>query len=621
MLGRVHVNRVRWRQVKFSRREGLRSERDFCVKFRSSREKAKARVHRRARSGVLALLIATGLRLFVAAAWADPPKVSGQMILAWQSTRGEPQTGIEIRLRVAEGWHINSHDPTDSYLVPTEVEIAPPEGLAVEAIEYPEPVARSLAFAPGKVFELYEGSVVISLTLRGRVTGDGVVRATVKYQACSDTVCLRPASLTLELALERARAPAASMSGADTVGRAGMVEQWMARGGYGYALAAIFTLGLALNLTPCVYPLVSVTVAYFGSQAPTEGRRWLMAACYVLGICLTFSAVGVSAALSGGLFGAALQRPAVLLGIAGLMVFFAAGSFGFYQWRVPSALTTRAGRAARGLGGAFIMGLTMGLVAAPCIGPVVAGVLLFVGSRQDPLEGSLLFFVMALGLGFPYLLLAVASGALRQLPRSGAWLEWVEKLFGFVLLGMAVYFAAPVVGDRTAALAAAAVVAGAGIYLGFRFGQFGRRMEIARKIFGVGACSVAVYLVLPVGTEPAITWLDFRPELIKIARVQGKPAIVEFTADWCLPCREMERSTFRSREVGREAKRFLMLRADVTAATPESDEWMSMFGVNGVPTIVFLRPDGAEETRALGFLGPQEFLALLRRTGGGRAEG
>jgi len=538
------------------------------------------------------------------------------MILAWQSTRGEPQTRIEIRLRVAKGWHINSHDPADSYLVPTEVEVSPPEGLAVEAIEYPEPVARSLAFAPGKILELYEESVVISAKLSGRAKHDGVVKATVRYQACSDTVCLRPASLTLELAVEGGRPQGASKSGADAVGHAEMMEQWMARGGYGYALPAMFILGLALNLTPCVYPLVSVTVAYFGSQAPTEGRRWLMAACYVLGICLTFSAVGVSAALSGGLFGAALQRPAVLLGIAGLMVFFAAGSFGFYQWRVPSALATRAGRAVRGLLGAFIMGLTMGVVAAPCIGPVVAGVLLFVGSRQDPLEGSLFFFVMALGLGFPYLLLAVASGALGQLPRSGAWLEWVEKLFGFVLLGMAVYFAAPVVGDRVAGVAAATVAAVGGIYLGFRFGRFGWRMEIARKIFGVGACSAAVYLVLPVGAEPAVAWIDFRPELVKIARAQGKPAVVEFTADWCLPCREMERTTFRSREVGRETKRFLMLRADVTAATPQSDEWMSMFGVNGVPTIIFLRPDGAEETRALGFVGPEEFLALLRRAGG-----
>ncbi len=621
MLGSVRVNRVRWVQVKVSRRDRLGSTRDFSMKVRSPREKTDGRKHGRARSGVVALLVATGLRLFPAAAWAEAPKVSGELILAWQSTRGEPQTRVEIRIRVAKGWHINSHDPADSYLVPTEVEITPPEGLAVEAIEYPEPVARSLAFAPGKVFELYEGSVVISAKLRGRAKRGGVVKATVRYQACSDTVCLRPASFALELALDAARPPEASTSGTDAVGHPGMVELWMARGGYGYALAALFVLGLALNLTPCVYPLISVTVAYFGSQAPTQGRRWLMAACYVLGICLTFSTVGVSAALSGGLFGAALQRPAVLLAIAGLMGFFAAGSFGFYQWRVPSGLATRAGRAVRGLLGAFVMGLTMGVVAAPCIGPVVAGVLLFVGSRQDPLEGSLFFFVMALGLGFPYLLLAVASGALRQLPRSGAWLEWVEKLFGFVLLGMAVYFAAPVVGDRIAGVAAATVVAGGGVYLGFRFGQFGRRMEIARKLFGVGACCVAVYLVLPVGAQPAIAWLDFRPELVKIARAQGKPAIVEFTAAWCLPCREMERTTFRSREVEREAKGFLMLRADVTAATPQSDQWMSMFGVNGVPTIIFLRPDGAEETRALGFVGPEEFLALLRRARGGRAEG
>ena len=149
------------------------------------------------------------------------------------------------------------------------------------------------------------------------------------------------------------------------------------------------------------------------------------------------------AALTGSMFGAALQRPAVLVTIATVLVLLAASNLGLYTFRVPAPLMRRIGRVGEGVLGAFIMGLTMGIVAAPCIGPIVVALLLFVGARQSVALGFALFFTLALGMGAPYVALAAAAGRLRRLPRSGPWLEWVERAFAFLLLGLAVYFLAP----------------------------------------------------------------------------------------------------------------------------------------------------------------------------------
>src|SRR6185369_17896931 len=228
------------------------------------------------------------------------------------------------------------------------------------------------------------------------------------------------------------------------------------------ALAALF--GLGLNLTPCVYPLISVTIAYFGGQSGrATGGVLALAVAYVLGIAITFSTLGVAAALSGGIFGAALQRPPVLAAIAGLLVLLAASNFGVYQFRMPAALTNRAGKASGGIVGALAMGLTMGVVAAPCVGPIVIALLLFVAARQDAILGFALFFALAIGMGVPYLGLAVVAGSIRRLPRSGEWLGWIEHLFGFLLRGMALYFATPLLDARVVGFVGPLLIAVAGL--------------------------------------------------------------------------------------------------------------------------------------------------------------
>src|SRR5262249_18803678 len=233
-----------------------------------------------------------------------------------------------VELTIAPGWHVNAHTPRDEFLVPTTLEIEAPAGQKAAEVSWPEPVERTLAISPGKALLLYEGKLRLSATLSGTAAaGAPPLRARLRFQACNDSTCLPPKTLELT-AEEPAHAGAAGAGNA--------VADAVARWGWGVTFLWVGLLGLALNLTPCVYPMISITVAYFGGRTAAESTRLGHALLYVLGICITFSALGVAAALTGSLFGAAMQQPVVLGGIALLMVGLALGNFGLYQVRMPS---------------------------------------------------------------------------------------------------------------------------------------------------------------------------------------------------------------------------------------------------------------------------------------------
>src|SRR5438093_4107049 len=388
------------------------------------------------RVGVTAVLV--GLAALVSAAPLPEDVVRAKL------TAGGGQAVVEAT--IAPGWHVNAHEPRDQFLIPTTVTLTPPAGVRAGAVEYPRPVERRLKFSGETTLLLYDGTVRFTATLEGApAVGSGPLKAALRFQACDDSRCLPPRTLELVAALD---APAPLGAAEPPAGGQDQVAGWIARWGYPLTFLWVALVGVALNLTPCVYPLISVTVAFFGRRTGAEGAHILRRALlYVLGICVTFSTLGVTAALTGSLFGSALQRPAVLAAIALVLVGLAGSNFGFYQLRLPSPIMQRLGRVGEGDVGAFFMGLTMGVVAAPCIGPAVLALLLFVGAQQLVALGFALFFVLGLGLGAPYLALAALAGRLRVLPRAGAWLEWVERVFGFLLLGLALYFVSPLLPD------------------------------------------------------------------------------------------------------------------------------------------------------------------------------
>ena len=329
-----------------------------------------------------AALLASWLVLLAGVAWAEDP-VRGTLKL-------DADKAV-VEIAIAARFHINGHEPRDEFLVATVVDLKPPAGMTAGAVEYPKAIERKLSFSATPLL-LYEGTVTFSAPLSG--SGTGPVRATLRYQACDDSTCLPPK--TLELTATRDQ-PAAAMPAQPITASiadnqiAQLVERW----GTPVTLFWIFLGGVALNLTPCVYPLISVTVSFFGGREhPGSGRAIGHAVLYALGICLTFTGLGVVAALTGSLFGAALQNPAVLGGVALLLVALSLSNFGVWQLRAPTALMQIAGRASEGASGAFFMGLTMGIVAAPCIGPFALGLLLYVGAHQDVWLGFVMFLAL-----------------------------------------------------------------------------------------------------------------------------------------------------------------------------------------------------------------------------------
>jgi thiol:disulfide interchange protein DsbD len=391
--------------------------------------------------------------------------------------------------------------------------------------------------------------------------------------------------------------------------------------GVWWALPAVFLGGLALNLTPCVYPMIPVTLAFFSSQASGAlGRAALLACCYVLGLSLTYALLGMLAAQTGVLFGSWLQQPIVLAGIAAVIAALSLSMFGLYDLRVPQALSRRLGQASAGLWGAFVMGAVVGFVAAPCIGPFVLGLLLLVSQLANAVLGFLLFFVLGLGMGLPYLVLGVAANRVGRLPKAGAWLVFSKKVLGVILLGLALYFVRPLLPPRVLRFALTGLLLGAGLYLGWldRTTGRGRWFAWTRRLVGsslvVAAVAVAVWPSPP--AVPGVAWAPYSEAVMEQAQRDQRPILIDVYADWCLPCVEMDHVTFRHPDVVHALASVSTLRLDATrGVSPEGEGLLKRYRVYGAPTLLLFDRSGREreDLRVLGFVTPDEFLERLSK--------
>lgn len=389
-----------------------------------------------------------------------------------------------------------------------------------------------------------------------------------------------------------------------------------------WTLLGIFAGGMALNLTPCVYPLIPITVSYFGGQAAKgdEGRGNLVGhgLCYMMGLAVTNSVLGVVASLTGGLMGVMLQNSIVLIVVAAVLVFFATSLFGLWEMRLPSSLTRAAAKSYTGYVGSLFMGLTLGVVAAPCIGPFVLGLLTWVASMGSPWLGFLIFFTLSLGLGLPLFVLAMFSGQLEKLPRSGGWMIWVRKLMGWVLVAMAAHFIKPVLPNHWGTFLFALVAVAAGLHLAWIDRNQANFRAFPWLKGGVGVMSIvlATFLVTSWAMRgPGVTWKPYSDEVLQEARKLNKPVIIDFYATWCTPCNELEEITFHDASVVNQAdSNFVMVKVDVTkGGNPVYERLLREYEIKGVPTIVFMDNSGKENRslRLVDFLPPDQFLGLM----------
>ncbi len=324
-----------------------------------------------------------------------------------------------------------------------------------------------------------------------------------------------------------------------------------------WTLVGIFTGGIALNLTPCVYPLIPITVSYFGGRSGrSQGRLLIHGAFYIGGLAVTNSMLGVIAALTGGLMGALLQNPFVLGFVAAILMVLAASMFGFWELRLPYALARAASQSYNGYFGSLFMGITLGIVAAPCIGPFVLGLLTWVAAMGDPWRGFLVFFILSIGLGLPLFFLALFSGKLSKLPRAGEWMLWIRKLMGWVLVGMAVYFIRPLWPQTFGILMLAGVFLAAGLHLGWfdRTRAAFRAFEWLKTAAGIAGLIAATYLAAALIMQgPGVQWQSYSDQLLFKAKQSQRPVIIDFSAAWCAPCRELDDVTFHDRQVVKQA--------------------------------------------------------------------
>lgn len=542
-------------------------------------------------------------------------------------------TRVAVMMDIQEGWHINANKPTLDWLIGTELRVDPAVGWRLADMRYPPAKTFRFAFADDDL-AVYEGVSPIFLTFAvpaEAAPGEVAFSGSLRVQACDDQTCLPPSTIPVSFTLTVGDAVVDGDASLfrdyvpgqggfvtfDQAGQRNAIAQLIDESGLYWTFITIFLIGLALNLTPCVYPMLTVTVSIFGNQTdPNILRVFFKALVYVLGIASMYSALGVIAAVSGGLFGSALQSPWVLAGIGALLFALALSSFGLYEITLPYWLTSKlGGTQSTGFIGVYLSGLVVGVFAAPCVGPPVIALLAFVGAKGDILFGFWSFFILSLGLGLPYLILGTFSGLLSKLPRSGVWMVWVKQVFGVVLTGVALFYVGLAFFPKWTVWVIPITLGLGGVYLGFIEGSGTAQRGFRMFKMAMGAAGLAgAFWMSQALLKPSVEWTPYSVEVYEQALAEGRPVILDFYADWCIPCLELDRSTFTDERVIVAMEPYARFKVDLTNFdSPESEALRQQFGIAGVPTIVFIGEDGTERTasRVIGFLDPDAFLVRM----------
>ncbi|MDO8588821.1 MAG: cytochrome c biogenesis protein CcdA [Armatimonadota bacterium] len=526
---------------------------------------------------------------------------------------------------VRPGLHVNAPS-SDTAVIPPVLSISAGPGVKLGRPEFPPPVKKKFAFTETPI-PVYEGRfkiIVPGEVAKNAKVGPRTLRVSLTYQACDDNACYPPGEAATRISTRVAPAGTAKPAngavfcevepepGVEAQGMAGKLLGALKRSNPLIAALISFLLGLTLCLTPCVYPMIPVTIGFFAGQS--EGRKeklFTLALLYVIGMAITYSALGVLAASFGTIVGAAFQNPYVVGLVAAVFVALALGMFGMYDIQPPAFIMNRTG-AKSGAFGALLMGLMLGVVASPCIGPAVVGVAVWVTQLGNAVLGFWIFFSLALGLGLPFLILAMFSGAISRLPQAGMWMVSVKKLSGLVLLGAAAYFIQfllPLQAQRFVLPVFLLVVA---VYLtAFKSSlAVGRASVFARPVLGIAVGLAALWFLAPHAPRQHVGWTAYTPQSLEKAAADGRPVIIDFTAKWCGACKELDDKTFTDPTVVQQSCLFARLRADLTRRSPETDALVKRFDVRGLPTVIFIDSAGQEvrARRVVGFVPPKEFL-------------
>ncbi|MDX1404895.1 MAG: protein-disulfide reductase DsbD, partial [Woeseiaceae bacterium] len=505
--------------------------------------------------------------------------------------------------------------------------------------------------------EVYFGDTFARLPLVRATPEAFALDLELKFQGCADGgICYPPVSRVLSIDLPVATASSAQAAVASTdaapVSEQARLAGVITNSGLGLVIATFFGLGLLLTFTPCVLPMVPIVsgiIAGEGQNVSTS-RGFFLALSYVMGMALVYTAAGVAAAAAGLQLQAIFNQPWVLILFSGLFVVLALAMFGLFDLQMPSFIQSRVAAISGGQRsgttiGAFVMGALSSLIVTACVAPALVATLTVMAQTGDMLRGGTALFAMSLGMGAPLLLVGAAHG--KYLPKAGPWMVAVKNAFGFMMLGLGIWMLSRILpGEVTLALWGVLIFM-AGVYLGglttlttdsLGVHKLGKGFGLLAIIYGavllLGSLTGSVSLLRPLeginlagqgGAVPTrhlvfrrIKTVDDLDAEIALAASQGKPAMLDFYADWCVSCIEMEEYTFSDAEVQASLSNTVLLQADVTANDDQDQALLQRFGVFGPPTIIFFGADGRQRHgfEVVGYMKASEFAQHVRMATG-----
>ncbi len=557
---------------------------------------------------------------------------------------------VEVAIRVTDGYYLYK----DKFSATILSDVAQAGRLELPAGE----IKNDQYFGE---MEVYHGDVFGKLSVARATPAAMDVEIELKYQGCADGgICYPPATRVLSVSLPEATAvgalaavAASTDSGAPMISEQGRLAQVITTAHIGSVIAIFFGLGLLLAFTPCVLPMIPILSGIIAGEGDniSPARGFSLALSYVMGMALIYTAAGVGAAAAGLQLQAMFNQPWVLILFSSLFVVLALGMFGMFELQMPSAIQTRlagiSGNQKSGTAiGAFVMGGLSALVVTACVAPALIATLTVMAQTGDMLRGGTALFAMSLGMGAPLLLVGAAQGKL--LPKAGAWMVAVKSAFGFMMLGMGIWMMARILPGEVTLAAYGVLIFMAGVFLGGLTQLTPESLGVQKLGKGVGLLAVIYGAVLLVGSlaggdsmlRPLASLnsgggvayveehrgLDFQrikttadlDAALASAAANGQSAMLDFYADWCVSCIEMEEYTFTDGGVQNALSNTVLLQADVTANDDEDQALLERFGVFGPPTIIFFGGDGMQRNgyEVVGYMKAKEFEIHVRKATG-----
>ncbi len=566
--------------------------------------------------------------------------------------------GLEIEVQDAQTLVASFSVTPDYYLYRNKVEFQT-TGSGVKIAQVSMPKGEPKHDANFGDMEVFHQPFQAKLTLVRTSKAAQTITLNATYQGCSENgLCYPPINKTIKVDLPAMGAPAAAAprppAGQDAQPSAQpapendnqQIAKLFKQGSFLLIVSFFFGAGLLLAFTPCMFPMVPILSGIIVGRGHkiTHMHGFILSLFYVLGMAITYAAAGVAAALSGTLLSNALQTPWVLGSFAAIFVLLSLSMFGFYELQLPTALQSRlVGTSNRLHGGhitgVFVMGALSAIIVGPCVAAPLAGALLYIGQTHDAFLGGAALFSMALGMGVPLLLIGASAGTL--LPKAGAWMESVKRLFGVLLLAVAIWLVAPLLPVSVQMLLWAALLILSAMFLhaldalphnASHWHRLWKGFGVIALLVGVayliGGLSGARDVLRPLGmigsaqAEPSgqlqFTRIKSVSELdARIAQSGGKMVMLDFYADWCVSCKEMERYTFSDAKIQARLKNALLLQADVTANSEDDKALLARFRIFGPPAILFFDKQGREQPdfRVIGYQDAGQFTQSLQSAG------